>query len=84
MEGHLTDGLGPLERGEDPVGQQLFGQRKHFGEGMRRFDFPDTEGGQHPPAVLEAQKAQPERLLLGRAGNDDSLPDRALGEPKLM
>ncbi len=51
---------------------------------MRRFDFGDAESGQRPGAVLVAQQAQPERLLPRCAGDDHALPDRALGQPKLL
>ncbi len=55
VESHLADGFGPLQHAGDPLRQNLSGECKHLGKGMRRLDFRDTEGGQHPPAVLVAE-----------------------------
>ena len=65
-------------------GNDFVGQRAHSGEVVRRFDLGHAERGQAPGAVLVTQHAEPERLLPGRARDDDLLRDQPVGDAQLV
>lgn len=83
VEGRLAERLRLRQRGGEMRRQQLGGQRQHLRERPRRFGIGHPEGGEHPGAVLVAQHAQPQRLLVGGPGDDHLLGDQAVGYAEL-